>query len=254
MLPINKELTPYNLTKKSNKKNEYIVVHYTGALGTAKNNADYFYTAKRAASASYFVDNTSIWQSVEDKNAAWHCGGGLQGNGGHTFHNKCTNSNSIGIEMCCKKDSLGNLTIEQSTINNTLDLIRYLMKKHSIPINKVIRHYDVTGKLCPAQYVDETAWGIFKQNIVKTEGELTMDQYNELKTTITALNTKIEKLSNPTIYNWVDNNMPVWAKPTVIKLKNKGYLKGDSDGKLNLTDDMLRIMVVLDRSGAFDNK
>ncbi len=165
MLQIQQKLTPYNYTAMSNKKNTFIVVHYTGATGIAKNNVDYFAREKLSASASYFVDSKSIWQCVEDKNKAWHCGGGLQGSGGHSFYKVCTNSNSIGIEMCCKKDTAGNLYIEPETVNNTIDLIRYLMNKYGIPLDKVIRHYDVTGKLCPAMYVNETAWQNFKNKI-----------------------------------------------------------------------------------------
>ena len=47
--------------------------------------------------------------------------------------------------------------------------------------------------------------------------------------------------------------MPDWAKPTISKLYDKGYLKGDEEGNLNLDMNMLRILVILDRSGAFDN-
>ena len=48
----------------------------------AKNNADYFFNGYRGCSAHYFVDETSIWQSVLDEDASWHCGGGLQGSAG----------------------------------------------------------------------------------------------------------------------------------------------------------------------------
>ena len=54
------------------------------------------------------------------------------------------------------------------------------------------------------------------------------------------------------IYNYIDNNMPDWARPTIDKLYNKGFLKGDENGCLNLDMSMLRILVILDRSGAFD--
>lgn len=87
----------------------------------------------------------------------------------------------------------------------------------------------------------------------KNEEELTVSQYEELKSMITALTNKVEQLSNPMIYAWIDNNMPDWAKPTIEKLYNKGYIKGDEEGKLNLDMTMLRILVILDRSGAFDN-
>ena len=160
MLPIQQKLTPYNFTRMINKTNMYIVIHFVGSVSSAKNNARYFYSndlrgTPYEASAHYFVDETSIWQSVEDGNMAWHCGGGLQGDRGHTFYKKCTNLNSIGIEMCCKQTSSGRWYFQDSTVQNTVELVIYLMKKHNIPIENVIRHYDVTGKNCPAPYVDE---------------------------------------------------------------------------------------------------
>jgi N-acetylmuramoyl-L-alanine amidase CwlA len=172
MLTIQKKLTPYNYTALSGKKNEFIVVHYVGAVSTAKNNVDYYASQLLQASATYFVDQTSIWQSVEDYNRAWHCGGGLQGNGGHSFYQICANSNSIGIEMCVKKDANGVWYFEEETVTNTVDLIRYLMNKYGIPIDKVIRHYDVTGKICPEPYVRNNGaeWDKLKQRILGAPG------------------------------------------------------------------------------------
>lgn len=161
MLKITKYLTPINYTKMSNKKNEYLVIHYVGAVSSAKNNSIYYHT-ERSASASYFVDDTSIYQVVEDMNKAWHCGGGLQGTGGHKYFQICTNSNSIGIEMCLDKVN----HISDKTISNTADLVQFLMKKYNIPASKVIRHYDVTGKICPAMYIDETKWSNVKKILV----------------------------------------------------------------------------------------
>lgn len=166
MIPIQEMLTPYNYTAMSDKQNLYIVVHYVGAVSTAKNNATYYSRENLQASAHYFVDETSIWQSVKDKDRAWHCGGGLQGSNGHTFYQKCTNYNSIGIEMCCKKTSDGRWYFEEETIKNTADLVKHLMAKHNIPIERVIRHYDVTGKNCPAPYVNESEWAKFKERVM----------------------------------------------------------------------------------------
>ena len=169
---IQKKITPYNFTANSNKLNYYIVIHYVGAVSTAKNNVDYYAREKLQASAHYFVDENSIWQSVEDYNNAWHCGGGLQGSGGHSFYQKCKNSNSIGIEMCVKKTAGGEWYFENETIENTVELVKYLMKKYNIPVDRVIRHYDVTGKICPAPYIDETKWAEFKNKLIEVK-ELT---------------------------------------------------------------------------------
>ncbi len=257
MLEIQRKLTPYNFTKMSGKQNFYIVIHYCGAVGTAKNNVDYFASQKLSASATYFVDEKSIWQCVEDYNKAWHCGGGLQGSGGHAFFKKCTNSNSIGIEMCCKKTSSGQWYFEPATVENTVELTRYLMQKYNIPADRVIRHYDVTGKICPEPYVrNEQAWNDFKNMLKEDESMNSQERakFNALVEAVEGLTGKVDKLTNKMIYAWVDDNMPEWARPTITKLVNLGFLKGDEEGKLNLDDNMLRILVILDRAGNFDKK
>lgn len=50
-------------------------------------------------------------------------------------------------------------------------------------------------------------------------------------------------------YQTVDD-MPEWAKDTVEKLVRKKYLNGSGNG-LNLSYDMVRLLVILDRAGAF---
>lgn len=79
---------------------------------------------------------------------------------------------------------------------------------------------------------------------IENEEELTMTQYEELKKEIQAL--------KPMVYNYMDDNMPSWAKPTIQKLMDKGALVGDGEGKLGLTNDTLRVLVMLDRANAFD--
>lgn len=161
-MDIQKNITLVNRTVMNNKTNKYIVVHYVGAVSTAKNNTVYFKNTYRGASANYFVDDNSIWQCVEDKDAAWHCGAKKY------YHDKCRNSNSIGIEMCCFKNN-GKLDISEKTIANTVELVKELMEKYGIPPENVIRHYDVTHKVCPAPFVNEsTRWYTFLRNIKYT--------------------------------------------------------------------------------------
>lgn len=148
-------------------KIEYIVIHYTANLGdTAKNNADYFAREVVKASAHYFVDEQYVWQSVPDDRIAWHCGGGLQGSGGHTHYGKCKNANSIGIEICMQ-DKQGKL--RQASIDRAAQLARELMARYDVPAERVIRHYDVTGKMCPAPMVTDAArWTAFKKSLEVT--------------------------------------------------------------------------------------
>ena len=183
-IKINKKISKYNHYDMNNRKIKYIVIHWVGAASSAKNNADYFYSADRSASAHYFVDDKEIWQSVLDKNAAWAVGGGPLDQAspyakyGKKYFNKCTNSNSISIEMCCKKNSQGKLYITDETIDLTAELVQMLQKKYSISDKNVIRHFDVNGKLCPGTHIEELKWeklhSILVGNYfkVRTKGEL----------------------------------------------------------------------------------
>ena len=197
---------------------EYIVIHYTSNQGdTAKNNADYFAREKVGASAHYFCDENEIWQSVKDTDTAWHCGA-------KTYrHPECRNANSIGVEICMN-DKKGN--VRQGSIATAAELVRYLMQRYGVPVDRVIRHYDVTGKYCPGPMVDDPAlWTAFQQSLTQTEDDSVRYKYYD--------------------------DMPDWAKPTVSKLVKKGYLKGEGGGVLNLTEDTLKVLVVNDRAGCY---
>lgn len=165
-MEIKENLTNVNYNKMSNKVNEYIVIHYVGAVSTAYNNSVYFKNTNRSASANYFVDDNEIYRVVADSNRAWHCGDKLKSGKGGTYNGKCTNSNSIGIEMCCFNNN-GALDISERTIANTIELVKELMTKYNISVDNVIRHYDVTNKMCPAPFVkNESRWLDFKNRLV----------------------------------------------------------------------------------------
>ena len=158
MLPINQYITQTNRTIANRSSIQYLVIHYVGAVSSAKNNCAYFYSVYREASAHYFVDDSSIWQCVLDKDIAWHVGA-------YTYYNGCRNTNSIGIEMCCYKKN-GVLDMSDKTIENTIELAAYICKKYNIPIERVVRHYDVTHKNCPAPFVKDPArWTDFKNRL-----------------------------------------------------------------------------------------
>lgn len=83
------------------------------------------------------------------------------------------------------------------------------------------------------------------------EEELTMAQYEELKSLTEDIYAKIEPLLKR--YNSVnEEGFPEFAKDTVNKLLSANYLQGNDDsGNLDLSYDMLRIITVLDRAQAF---
>ena len=171
MKQIKNNLTTVNYSNgSSTSRIKYIVIHYTANNGdSALGNTNYFKSTYRGASAHYFVDENSIWRCVQDKDIAWHCGGGLQGSGGHSYYKKCLNSNSIGIEMC-SRISNGYYYFKDETIANCIELTKYLMAKYNIPASRVIRHYDVTGKNCPEPFVrDSSKWSNFKNKLINIQ-------------------------------------------------------------------------------------
>ena len=214
-----KQANSKNYKRGRSKQPEYIVVHYTANKGdTAKNNADYFAREKVGASAHYFCDESEIWQSVKDTDTAWHCGA-------KTYkHPECRNNNSIGIEICMNDK---NGKVRQGSIDTAAELARYLMKRYGILLANVVMHNQVTGKNCPAPMVSDPAlWDAFKKSLIKEEDD-------EVR------------------YKYYDD-MPDWAQPTVKKLVDKGYLRGEGNGVLNLSEDTLKVLVINDRAGLYD--
>ena len=159
-------LTAVNLSLGRNGQPiKFIVIHYVGAEGTAEDNCKYFMNTMRNASAHYFVSqNGEVYQCVEDKNTAWHCGDAYTGGAGGTFYGKCTNYNSIGIEMCVSKVA-GKWVYTEETLEATSKLVQSLMKKHNVSVDCVIRHFDVSGKSCPANYLSDSAWKSLKTRL-----------------------------------------------------------------------------------------
>ncbi len=95
---------------------------------------------------------------------------------------------------------------------------------------------------------------------------LTMTQYEELlkennrqNEVINALGADVATVANETaklkesavVYNYIDENMPEYARPTIQKLVEKGLLKGNENGELGLTNDLLRMLVINDRAGVY---
>ena len=156
-IAIQRKISSFNYSTRNGNRVKYIVLHYTGNKGdTAKNNVDYFYGGNRGASAHYFVDDNSIWQSVEEYNSAWSVGDGKGVYG-------ITNRNSISIEMCC--NSIGVIT--EKTESNALELVKYLMSKYNISISNVVRHYDASRKICPNWSANNwSRWTSFKNKLV----------------------------------------------------------------------------------------
>uniref|UniRef100_UPI0028A89B71 peptidoglycan recognition protein family protein n=1 Tax=Lacrimispora sp. TaxID=2719234 RepID=UPI0028A89B71 len=134
-MQIKKLLSPYNYNTGNTDRIKYIVIHYVGALGGAEANCKYYASQYIGASAHYYVGfDGEVWQSVEEKDIAWHCGAKSY------IHPECRNQNSIGIEMCVRNSS-GNLAdtsrdwyFVDATVKAAIELTKELMEKYNIPV------------------------------------------------------------------------------------------------------------------------
>lgn len=140
-----------HMTRGRSRAIDRIVVHYTGTTASARNNATYFSrNESQGASAHYFVDDITpeIYQSVAEGDTAWHAG------------NWDMNCRAIGIEVVSAGEDYSG-----TEITKLAWLVQKLMAKYGIGASGVIRHYDVTGKLCPAPYVAASKWAALKARI-----------------------------------------------------------------------------------------
>ena len=171
---------------------------------------------------------------MQEKDIAWHCG-----TRGMYFHTYCRNANSLGVELCSRKRG-EKYYFTPETVKNAQQFVRSLMKRYGIPMENVVRHYDVTHKNCPAPFVEDAgAWQRFKAGLMEQakEDNMTEKQVKQL----------IEQ--SKTVFD-TEEAVPEWGRATIEKLTKRGLLRGE-DGKLALTEEMLRVFVVLDRAGAF---
>lgn len=223
-------------TKLANEKNysqirrrasdiKYVVIHYTGNNGdTARNNLNYFHENKVSASAHFFVDEKETCCSVPWDNIAWHCGAKKY------IHDECRNANSIGIEICSRKDSNGEYYFHNNAVKLAAQLTAQQMKNYNIPIYNVVRHYDVTGKICPAPFMEESEWKAFK--------DLVVFYYQQ-------------KVGDRMTYFETLEEVPAGQRREVVsELIEKGVIKGNANG-LHLSDDMCRMFVFMKRLNLF---
>lgn len=197
-----------NCTKKAGREIKFVVMHYTGnEKDRAESNAKYFYNNTLSASAHFFVDEEHVFQSVELGDVAWHCG--TKGK----YYNLCRNSNSVGIEMCCKE----NYTVSEKTQENAARLCALVCKVIDIKADEVddfvVRHFDVTRKMCPKQWAqNESEFVKFKERVKEI------------------LNKK----------NDIENH---WARESIEKLVEKGIMTGYEDGSFKPDNYMTRAEV-----------
>lgn len=151
-----------HISQQRNRTIRYIVVHYTAGTksspGTAKAIKSIFNS--RNASADFAVDDRDIVQFNPDirNNYTWAVGDNRNfATGGASFYGRCLNRNSVSVEMCstllsgwsARYPNHEGWCVTDRTVKNAQFVVKILMQRFNIPLQNVIRHFDVTGKLCP---------------------------------------------------------------------------------------------------------
>ena len=85
---------------------------------------------------------------------------------------------------------------------------------------------------------EKSGYGLF---ILPDPNSINISKYADVK----------EEDEHMTTYKTL-NDVPTWGKPTIEKLINKNALRGDENGNLNITNDLLRTLVIHDRLGLYD--
>ena len=153
LLPVNRWSRPGNVLKQI----DGVVIHYVGNPGTT---AD--------ANRNYFE---SLASGTEDTYASSHFVVGLEGEiiqciplTEVAYASKERNSDTVAVEVC-HPDAGGEFAPD--TYRSCVELTAWLCHTFELePSEDVIRHYDVTGKLCPKYYVEHPeSWEQFRADV-----------------------------------------------------------------------------------------
>lgn len=162
----------------------------------------------RYASWHYCVDESGVVQAIPDQEEAWHCGD----TGG--------NRHSLSIEICESSDRV-------KTLLNAAKLAAEKLTEHGLTIKELRRHADWMEKDCPRILINPVyiyrnyGWNWFVGQVEEEMKKMNTKRYNSI------------------------NEIPEWGKATVQKLIDKGAIADRN--KLDLSEDMLRVLVILSR-------
>lgn len=147
---------PINVNIKDRKGSlaKYLVIHYTAGASSANDSElkTRLIFLKSTSSADFIVDDDTMLQVNPDP-SKFYCFAVGDAKGKYGIYNK----DCISIEICSnlKKGTTAKVPnhdgwyFTEESVNNALILAKMIMEKYNISIDNVIRHYDVSRKLCP---------------------------------------------------------------------------------------------------------
>lgn len=160
-IAINREFISKNNTYDDMNKPKYIVVHETDNFSKgagARGHAQAQFLGHLGTSVQYYCGSDGIYQAAEHTDGTYSVG--REYGGDHAVHD-ADNRNTISVEICVNED--GDYAKARQ---NAIELVKHLMEVTGIPPERVIRHFDATGKHCPRKMMDNPElWQDFKREI-----------------------------------------------------------------------------------------
>ena len=210
---------------------EYIVLHHAEAVSCTARQVDEWHKSNGWAGIGYhfFVRKDG---SIYEGRPLWALGAHVQG------------KNNVSVGICAEGDYHNHDKIMPQAQKSAIkQLIAYL--KGLYPNAEIVGHGEIGESNCPGRYYPLAEMKNYEQEdepMTPTERE----KFNGLVNAVSDLAAKIDKLTNPMIYNYVDDNMPQWAREGVQWCIDHGIITGTGDG-LGLDDRDLKYCTMIMR-------
>ncbi|MBU5669485.1 N-acetylmuramoyl-L-alanine amidase [Peptoniphilus sp. MSJ-1] len=227
--------------KRSYDDIKYIVIHDTGNSSKgadAENHLRYLNGATRYGSAHYYLDDKEIIQTIGDSFVAWSIGDKWGYANNPNRIKNAYNSNSISIELCINSD-----IDQEKAYKNLVELTKNLMVKFKVPIERVIRHFDATGKICPGSWSKNnwSKWWQFKEDIKKPiEWQIDLSKDSEFGT---LESNKISKVKEEK--KMEKDYKGHWAEKQIDEVLKKEIMTGFDDGTFRPDKEITRAEVAV---------
>ena len=232
-----------------------ITIHNTEDLENVCDDAEQYARATwpnqnmGTARVHYYIDDVSCWQLLDETEIGWHAGTGTFGAG---------NRDTVSIEIIM--DGSGS-EADRAAIERGALLAAVLLNRYGFGCDRLHTHREWNGKQCPLFLLPR--WEAFKEKVngylkeIKEEEEAMgiLAEVNVMRDKLEATLKEQEKVQGKR-YHTLGDITSEYYRPTIDKLINKGVLKGKGgdgeDTEIDLSEDAVRLLVILDRTGVFE--
>ena len=232
-----------------------ITIHNTEDLENVYDDAEQYARATwpnqnmGTARVHYYIDDVSCWQLLDETEIGWHAGTGTLGAG---------NRDTIAIEIIM--DGSGSAADAAAEQRAAL-LAAILLNRYGFGCDRLHTHREWNGKQCPLYLLPR--WEAFREkvsgylNTIKEEDEAMgiLAEVSAMRDKLDAALEKQEDIQGQR-YHRLGDITSEYYRPTIDKLINKGVLKGKGgegeQTEIDLSEDAVRLLVILDRTGIFE--